>query len=274
MRRADREGVSRRALVSFVGAGPGDPELITLKGLRRLREADVVIHDRLVAAELLGETRPDAEIIDAGKAPGHHCLPQSEIHWLLVDRARRGRRVVRLKGGDPAVFGRLAEEITAVRSAGLPFEIIPGVTAATAAAARAGISLTERGHASMLLLATATDHTGHVLPSLDWGLLARAEGTLAFYMGMRALETVTASLTTLGRDPREPAILVERAGTSGERIVAGRLGEIAAAARAAGADSPAVLITGPTVAAATAPLSARRVSIASPAPAQLLTVDT
>ena len=95
--------------MSFVGAGPGDPELITLKGLRRLREADVVIHDRLVAAELLRETRPDAEIIDAGKAPGRHCLPQSEIHWLLVDRARHGRRVVRLKGGDPAVFGRLAE---------------------------------------------------------------------------------------------------------------------------------------------------------------------
>jgi uroporphyrin-III C-methyltransferase len=251
--------VTPAARVSFVGAGPGDPELITLKALRRLREADVVIHDRLVPLDVLAEAPKDAELIDAGKAPGRHCRGQAEINWLLVDRARRRGRVVRLKGGDPAVFGRLAEEIDAVRAAGIPFEIVPGVTAATAAAARAGISLTERGHASMLLLASATDHTGRASGSLDWGLLARAEGTLAFYMGVRALETVAASLTTLGRDPREPAILVERVGTAGERIIAGRLGEIAAAARAAGAQSPAVLITGPTVAVASAPLGVRRV---------------
>ena len=230
-----------------MGAGPGDPELVTLKALRRLREADVVIHDRLVPLELLHEARPDAEIIDAGKSPGHHCLPQPEINWLLVDRARRRGRVVRLKGGDPAVFGRLAEEIEAVSAAGIPFEIVPGVTAATAAAARAGISLTERGYASMVVLAAATDHTGRVASGLDWGLLAQAEGTLAFYMGVRALETVTASLTALGRDPREPAILVERVGGSDERVIASRLGQIAAVARAAGAESPAMLITGPVV---------------------------
>ena len=256
---------------SFVGAGPGDPELITLKGLRRLREAEVVIHDRLAPAELLHEVRPDAEVIDAGKAPGRHCLGQSEIHWLLVDRAQRRGRVVRLKGGDPAIFGRLAEEIEAVRAAGVPFEVIPGVTAVTAAAACAGISLTARGHASMLLLATATDHTGRTPSGLDWDLLARAEGTLAFYMGVRALETITASLTSLGRDPREPAILVEGAGTANERIVASRLGEIAAAARRAGVGSPALLITGPTVAAASAPLSVRSVQAA--APAGLVAVD-
>ena len=252
--------------VSFVGAGPGDPELVTLKALRRLREADVVIYDRLVPAELLGEARTGAELIDAGKAPGRHCLGQAEINWLLVDRAQRRGRVVRLKGGDPAVFGRLAEEIDAVRAAGIPYEIIPGVTAATAAAARAGISLTERGHASMLLLASATDHTGRASGSVDWGLLARAEGTLAFYMGVRALETVTASLTTLGRDPREPAILVEHVGGPDERIIAGRLGEIAAAARAAGAESPAMLITGPTVAAASAPLTVRRIRAGAATP--------
>jgi uroporphyrin-III C-methyltransferase len=261
------------ARVSFVGAGPGDPELITLKGLRRLREADVVIHDRLVAPELLHEAPSGAEMIDAGKAPGRHCLGQSEIHWLLVDRAQRRGRVVRLKGGDPAIFGRLGEEIEAVRAAGIPFEVIPGVTAATAAAARAGISLTARGHASMVLLATATDHTGRVATGLDWGLLARAEGTLAFYMGVHALETITASLTSLGRDPREPAILVEDAGTANERIIAGRLGEIAAVARRAGAAAPALLITGPTVAAASAPLSVRSVHAAAPAPAALVPVD-
>jgi len=266
--------VSAAARVSFVGAGPGDPELVTLKALRRLREADVVIHDRLVPVELLHEARADAEIVDAGKAPGRHCLAQPEINWLLVDRARRRGRVVRLKGGDPAVFGRLAEEIEAVRAAGIPFEIVPGVTAATAAAARAGISLTERGHASMVLLATATDHTGRTSSALDWDLLARAEGTLVFYMGVRSLETVAASLTALGRDPREPAIVVERAGAPDERIIAARLGEIGAAVRAAGAQSPAVLITGPTVAAASAPLTTRRVAADTPAPsARLAVVD-
>src|SRR5262249_45883441 len=154
--------------VSFVGAGPGDPELMTLRGLRRLRDADVILHDRLIPHALLAEARADAEVIDVGKAPYRHCLGQAEINWLLVDRARAGGRVARLKGGDPAVFGRLAEEIAAVRAAGVAFEVIPGVTAATAAAAVAGISLTERGSASMVVLATGTDHTGHVPAALDW----------------------------------------------------------------------------------------------------------
>ena len=156
--------------VSFIGAGPGDPDLVTVKALRRLREADVVIHDRLVPQALLHEVAAGAEIIDVGKAPRRHCIGQSEINWLLVDRARQRRNVARLKGGDPAIFGRLAEEIAAVRAAGVPFEIIPGVTAATAAAALAGISLTERGAASMVVLATGTDHSGQLPAKLDWDL--------------------------------------------------------------------------------------------------------
>jgi siroheme synthase len=167
---------------------------------------------------------------------------------------------VRLKGGDPAVFGRLSEEIAAVRSAGIAFEVIPGVTAATAAAARLGISLTERGSASTVVFATGTDQTGHRPSALDWDVLARAEGTLVFYMSVGALDSITASLTSLGRDPREPAILVEQAGVAGERVIAARLGEIAAQARAADVKSPAVLITGPTVSAASAPLTVRRIS--------------
>jgi len=135
----------KRGFVSFVGAGPGDPELITVKGLRRLREADVVLHDRLIPAQLLEEVGAGATVIDVGKAPGRTCVGQSQINWLLVDWARRSERVVRLKGGDPSIFGRLGEEIEAVRAAGIAFEVIPGVTAATAAAARLGISLTERG---------------------------------------------------------------------------------------------------------------------------------
>ena len=243
------------ALVSFIGAGPGDPDLVTVKGLGRLREADVVIHDRLVPAALLDETRAGAEIIDVGKAPRRHCLGQSEINWLLVDRSRRHRNIVRLKGGDPAIFGRLAEEIAAVRAAGVPFEIIPGVTAATAAAALAGISLTERGAASMVVLVTGTDHTGQMPASLDWDLLARADATLVFYMAVQGLEVITATLTSLGRDAREPALIIERAGTPGERVIGGRLGYIATVARAARLESPAVLVTGPTVSAATVPMA-------------------
>src|SRR3954470_17251242 len=149
-----------RARVSFVGAGPGDPDLITVKGLKRLREAEAVIHDRLIPAELLAEVPVGAEIIDVGKTPGRECAGQGSINWLIVEAARRHHRVVRLKGGDPGIFGRLAEEIEAVRAAGILFEIVPGVTAATAAAARAGISLTERGSASTVVLATGTDQNG------------------------------------------------------------------------------------------------------------------
>jgi len=245
------------ALVSFIGAGPGDADLVTVRGLRRLREADVVLHDRLIPRALLDETRAGAEIIDVGKAPRRHCIGQAEINWILVDRARRHRHVARLKGGDPAIFGRLAEEIAAVRAAGVRFEVIPGVTAATAAAALAGVSLTERGTASIVVLATGTDHNGHLPASLDWDLLARADATLVFYMTVRGLEVITATLRALGRDPREPALVIERAAMPGERVVAGRLGDIAAAARAARVESPAVFMTGPTVSAATVPMAAR-----------------
>jgi uroporphyrin-III C-methyltransferase len=244
----------RRPLVSFVGAGPGDPELVTLKALRRLREADVIVHDRLVARELLDEARPDAELVDAGKAPGRHCLGQTEINYLLVDRARRRGRVVRLKGGDPGVFGRLNEEIEAVRAAGIRFEVVPGVSAALAAAACIGVSLTERGRASTLTLATGADRHG-TLPALDWEALARSEGTLAFYMAVATLGSITSNLTALGRDPREPAVVVEGVGGPGERIVAGRLGDIAERAHRAGVESPAVLLIGPTLTTAAAPVA-------------------
>lgn len=254
--------MSARARVAFVGAGPGDPELITLKALRRLREADIVIHDRLIPQELLDEAPAAAEIVDVGKAPGRACMGQGQINWLLVEAARRHRRVVRLKGGDPGMFGRLAEEIAAVRAAGITFEVVPGVTAATAAAARAGISLTERGSASTVIFSTGTGQSGSVPESLDWGFLARVEGTLVFYMPVAQLDAITAALTVLGRDAREPALVVEAAGLPDERVIAGRLGEIAARARDAGVRSPALFISGPTVAAASVPLAVRRLAAA------------
>lgn len=252
-----------RARVSFVGAGPGDPELITLKALRRLREAEAVIHDRLIPKELLDEAPAGAQVIDVGKAPGRPCVGQGHINWLIVDAAKRHRRVVRLKGGDPGVFGRLAEEIEAVRAAGIAFEVVPGVTAATAAAARAGISLTERGSASTVVLSTGTGHTGALPETLDWGFLARVEGTLVFYMPVASLPAITSALTALGRDPREPALVVEGAGRAEERVIGARLGEIAEHARAANLCSPAVFISGPTVAAASVPLAVRRVLAAA-----------
>lgn len=235
-----------QGLVSFVGAGPGDPELITIKGLRRLRTADVVIHDRLIPSDLLCEVRPDAEVIDAGKTPGRHCIGQETINALIVDRGH-ARRVVRLKGGDPTVFGRLGEELDAVRAAGIAFEVIPGVTAATAAAATAGISLTERGRASTVVLATATDHTRAATPGLDWDVLARADGTLVFYMVTERLASITSTLVALGRDPREPAMIVEAASTPAARAIHGDLDRIADEARRAGVRPPAVLVIGPTV---------------------------
>jgi uroporphyrin-III C-methyltransferase len=241
--------------VSFVGAGPGEADLITVKGLEHLRRAAVIVHDPLIATELLEHAAADAEIIDTSKASGRPCLGQSEINWLLVERARRRGRVVRLEGGDPGVFARLSEEVEAVRAAGIRFEVVPGVSAAMAAAARVGIGLTERGRASTLVLATGADHSG-ALPELDWELLARTEGTLVFYMAMGTLAPITATLTALGRDPREPTLIIERVGFRDERVIAGRLGDIAERALSASVKAPAILLIGPTVGAASAPARA------------------
>jgi uroporphyrin-III C-methyltransferase len=245
--------------VSFVGAGPGEADLITLKAVRRLREAAVIIHDRLIPAEALEHARATAEVIDVGRAPGRDCIAQTEINWMLVDRARRRGRVVRLKCGDPGVFARLAEEIETVRAASIGFEIVPGVSAAMAAAARAGISLTEPASASTVVFATGADHHG-TLPELDWGMLARTEGTLVFYMAVGALDAITSTLTALGRDAREPALVVERCGFADEHMVAGRLGDIAERAHRAGVQPPALLVIGPTVASASAPPAVTRLT--------------
>lgn len=245
--------MSDRGRVAFVGAGPGDPELITLRGLRRLRAADVVIHDRLIPRELLDETRPDADVIDVGKTPGRPCAGQEAINRLIVERATAGKRVVRLKGGDPSIFARLAEELAAVRAAGIPFEIVPGVTAATAATARGGVSLTERGAASMVVLAAGASHAGGGVPPLDWELLARIDGTLVFYMPVRSVASIAARLTAFGRDPGEPAILVERLGMDGERFVSATLGDVGRAARRGGIVPPAILLVGATLGTASVP---------------------
>src|SRR5262245_61723993 len=182
-----REG--RVGTVYLVGAGPGDPELITVRGLRLLQQADVVIYDRLVPPQLLPQTSPQAELIYAGKSPGHHVMRQAQINTLLIDRARKGNLVVRLKGGDPSVFGRAGEAMAACRHAEMPYATLPGRTAAVAGAAGAGLSLTQRGVSSLVVLATGTEAEDNESPGagLTWDALGGIGGTLVFYMAVKQL---------------------------------------------------------------------------------------
>lgn len=232
----------------LVGAGPGDPELLTLRGFALLQHADVVLHDRLAAPGLLAYARRDAEIINVGKTGGQPSLSQDEITALLLDRVRAGKRVCRLKGGDPLVFGRGGEEALALATAGLPFQIIPGITAATGCGAYAGIPLTHRGLAHGVTLVSARLGAGEGPgDEPDWAALARGRQTLVIYMAGQRLESVTAGLVRHGREPQTPAALV-MAGTSREqRVVRGTLGDLAPRVAAAGLSSPALLYVGEVV---------------------------
>jgi len=228
--------------VYLVGAGPGDPELLTLKGARILGRADIVLYDRLVARELLELAPPAAERIFVGKRRSHHSLRQEEICRLMVDHARAGRTVVRLKGGDPLVFGRGGEEIEALRAAGVPFEVVPGVTAATGCAAAAAIPLTHRDLSRTLVLVTGHSRDGE--PDLDWEMLCRPRQTLVFYMGHKVLERLCARLVEGGLAADRPVALVENGTLPGQRILAGTLADIARRSREAGVEGPAILIVG------------------------------
>ena len=230
--------------VALVGAGPGDAGLITVRGLRLLRAADVVVHDRLVGAELLTHAAPRARLVCVGKHGHGRSTPQEEIDALLIAEARAGHRVVRLKGGDPFVFGRGAEEGAALRAAGVPFEVVPGVSSAIAAPAAAGIPVTYRALASGF--AVVTGHECNDDPdasSLDWDALARMP-TLVVLMGLRALPRVTARLVEAGLDPHTPAAVVSRGTQPDQRVVTGTVATIAAAAAAARVEQPATLVVG------------------------------
>jgi uroporphyrin-III C-methyltransferase len=226
--------------VWLVGAGPGDPDLITVRGLKALRAADAVVCDRLIPSALLAECRPNAERYDAGKTPHGPTMPQAEINALLIRLAREGKHVVRLKGGDPFVFGRGGEEALALVAAGVPVQVVPGISAAIAAPSAAGIPVTHRGVASSF--AVFTGHDG-----LEREGVAGAD-TLVVLMGVERLADLTARLIALGRDPHEPAALVHAATTPAQRTIIGTLAGIAATAREAGITPPATLVIGPTVA--------------------------
>jgi uroporphyrinogen III methyltransferase/synthase len=227
-------------VVYLVGAGPGDPGLLTVRALDLIASADTILYDRLIPAGALAGARPDAELVYVGKEAGGPQVDQAETERLLVEHARAGRRVVRLKGGDPFVFGRGGEEGLALREAGVAFEVVPGVTAGVAAPAYAGIPVTHRELASGV--AFVTGHESE--PSLDWSALAAFPGTLVFYMGVRALPGITERLLSAGRAPDEPAAVVERGTLPGQRTVVATLADIATRASLEGIRAPAVTVVG------------------------------
>ena len=232
--------------VYLVGAGPGDPGLLTVRGERCLAAADVVVHDYLVGPRLLAAVRPGAEIIAVGRSHGER-LSQAEIEELLVARARAGKVVVRLKNGDPFLLGRGGEEADVLRQAGVPFEIVPGVSSAFAAPAYAGIPLTHRDHASVVTIATGHQASEASPPDLPWEALARQRGTLVFLMGMSQLPAIVAALTGHGLAAATPAAAVQHGTTGAQRTVVATLGTLESAVRRAGLGAPGVVVVGSVV---------------------------
>jgi uroporphyrinogen III methyltransferase / synthase len=235
-------------IVYLVGAGPGDPGLMTTRSLELIVAADVIVHDRLIPPGALELARPDAELLYVGKEPGTASVPQEEIADLLIERARQGNLVVRLKGGDPFVFGRGGEEAEALAAAEIPFEVVPGVTAGIAAPEYAGIPVTHRDDASAVAFVTGHEDPDKEDSALDYEALARFPGTLVFYMGVKALPGIAERLIAAGREGSEPAAVIQRGTLPGQRAVSSTLEGIAAAAEEAGVGPPSVTVVGPVVA--------------------------
>jgi uroporphyrin-III C-methyltransferase len=227
-----------------VGAGPGDPELLTLRALKLLQTAQAIVYDHLVNPAVLEQTSPHAIRIFAGKQAGHHCIAQVEINQILIEHARLGYQVLRLKGGDPFVFGRGGEEAEALAEAGIPFEIVPGVSSAVAVPAYAGIPLTHRKYSSSF--AVVTGHEAHKSASaVRWAQLAAAVDTLVILMGLKNLEQITGELLSHGLDPNTPVAVISHGTTSAQETVLGSLGDIVR--KAAHIESPAVIVIGSVV---------------------------
>lgn len=228
--------------VAIVGAGPGDPELLTFKAVRHLRRADVVVHDRLVAPEIVEHARDDAERVFVGKARGRKGCSQDDINATLVAYARQGLKVVRLKGGDPFIFGRGGEECEHLAAHGVPVTVVPGITAASGCAASAGLPLTDRRHASAVTFLTGHPHDADGPP--DWGALATSGQTLAVYMGVGSAGATAERLMAHGRAPATPAAVVERGTMPDQRVLATTLGGLSACVAEHGVQPPALLVIG------------------------------
>jgi uroporphyrin-III C-methyltransferase/precorrin-2 dehydrogenase/sirohydrochlorin ferrochelatase len=236
---------TRPGTVYLVGAGPGSVDLLTLRAYRLLRETAVIVHDRLVTQDILDVARQDATRIDVGKSRGSHCMPQASINALLVRLAREGRNVVRLKGGDPFIFGRGGEEAEALAAAGVAFEVVPGVTAALACAAQARIPLTHRGVARAVTFVTG--HTMDGETDIDFDALARPGATLAIYMGLATLPRLRSGLLAHGLPCDTPAALIERGGTPWQRVLRGTLQTVVDAAPGWVTDGPVLILVGEVV---------------------------
>lgn len=237
----------KKCKVYIVGAGPGDPELITVKAGRLLGEADVVIYDRLVSEELLGYIRSGAERIFVGKEIAFHSIPQDDINRLIIEKAKGGKKVVRLKGGDPYIFGRGSEEAQALSEAGIPFEVVPGITAASGLASYAGIPLTDRRLSSAVTFITGHKTGGGDLSAINWDALAALNHTLVFYMGIKNLKAITSNLMEHGFSPLTPAAVVRRATLPDQKTVTGALSDIAELTYNHNIHPPALLIVGEVV---------------------------
>ncbi len=237
--------MAKKGIVYLVGAGPGDPGLFTLKGVECLRRADVVVHDRLIPPRLLSYARAEAELIYVGKASGALAMGQRDINQLLVDKAREGHVVVRLKGGDPFLFGRGGEEAIALAQAGIPFEIVPGVSSALAVPAYAGIPVTHRGLAASFLVVTGHEDAAKEEKQVQWDNIARAADTLVVLMGLENLEAIVGKLLEFGKSPETPIAVIRGGTTARQETITGTLGDILAKAR--GLKPPAVAVVGPVV---------------------------
>src|SRR5512140_1184060 len=233
--------------VYLIGAGPGDPGLITVKGLECVKKADVIIYDYLANERLLDHRRPEAELVYVGKQGGKHTLPQDDINVLIVERAKGGKIVARLKGGDPFIFGRGGEEAEELADDGIPFEVVPGVTAATSVPTYAGIPLTHREHTASVAFVTGHEDPTKEESKVHWDKLATGVGTLVFFMGMKNLQNIVDNLVTHGRSAETPIALIQWGTRTDQRVVTGMLKDIVAKVKEAKLGPPAIIVVGEVV---------------------------
>jgi uroporphyrinogen III methyltransferase/synthase len=239
--------LKNKGYVYLIGAGPGDPGLITVKGRECIARADVILYDYLAHPGLLGFARPGAELVYAGKIGGAHNREQGQINDMLVERASAGKVVARLKGGDPFIFGRGGEECEVLAAAGIPFEVVPGVTAGTGATAYAGIPLTHRDFTTSVTFVTGHESPGKEVSGIDWQSLSRGNGTLVFYMGMKNLPQIAENLITHGRSPETPVALIRWGTRPEQEVLVGTLADIGERARKAAFKAPAITVVGDVV---------------------------